>query len=86
LLLHFEEANLVAECKCDEIERRLSAVAGGYDKAACDLLPLELAMVHAALARAKALDTDPALIPTRPMSRVYRIIEALRAKDAFDLG
>ncbi len=84
LLLHFEEAHPPVGCKCGEIASRLSAVVGGYDKTACDRLPIDAEMVRAAVARAKALDIDLSLIPAAPLTRVYQILEVLQARDAID--
>ena len=38
-----------------------------------------------AIARAKSLDTDRSVIPDTPLTSVYRILEALQARDAIDL-
>jgi hypothetical protein len=85
LLLHFEDAKPANGCNCGEIASRLSAVAGGYDKTAVDRLPIQAAMVHDAIARAKALDIDPSPIPESVLTRVYLILEVLLAREAIDL-
>ncbi len=85
LLLHFEEAKPATDCTCREIESWLSRIAGGYDKTACDRLPIDAAMVKTAIARAKALDTDPSLlIPATPLTRVYLILDLLQAREAIE--
>ena len=84
LLLHFEDPKLPPDCKCSEIGRRLSTIAGGYNKTACDRLPINAAMVRDALSRAKAIENG-SVIPDTPLTRVYLIIEVLQEREAIDL-
>ncbi|MGA2031906.1 MAG: RloB family protein [Thermoguttaceae bacterium] len=86
LLLHFENVEPTAQLTCRQIVKRLSEVAGGYDKKGCGRLPLAKTMVHNAVERAKSLDTSGSLIPETLSTRVYKIIAALQAKDAIDLS
>ena len=76
LLLHFEEAHPPVGCKCGEIASRLSAVVGGYDKTACDRLPIDAEMVRAAVAPAGASSTS--ICRSSRLRRFTRVYQTLR--------
>jgi hypothetical protein len=76
LYLHFDE--LIGEFKlCKEIEDKIRAKVGSYNKSNLDL-PLYEGKMNDAIARAKALDTNPRQYWTKSTgTRVYKIVEVL---------
>jgi hypothetical protein len=88
LLLHFEDAaGLQAGISCEEVTRMLKKCRGGYTKGCCERLPLTGPGVEDAIGRARKMDADPSKdLPETPGTRVYRIVEALKQRDAIDLS
>jgi len=87
LLLHFRDHAGVDEVPCSEVARALRRAAGSYQKGKCAQLPIEPPQVHRAVSRAKKMDTNPNdVLPSHPMTRVYRLIEVLQDRDSIELS
>ena len=88
LLLHFQDAaDLPAAVSCEVVTKRLKACCGGYRKESCGRLPLSNSSVEAAIQRATQMDAIASEdILERPGTHVYRIVEALKQRDAIDLS
>jgi hypothetical protein len=85
LLLHFENVEPSDKRTCQEIAQRLSELVAGYGKKSCNQLPLKGTMVASAVERAQRLDAGNSLIPKTASTGVYKIIVALRQRDAIEL-
>jgi hypothetical protein len=85
LLLHFEDVAPADSRTCREIAQRLSELVEDYGKKSCDQMPLKRTMVSSAVERAQRLDTGNSLIPETASTAVYKIIVALRQRDAIEL-
>jgi hypothetical protein len=87
LLLHFDQLLSAVPSTCDAVVSALRRVAGSYRKNRCDLLTITPAQVQKALAMAKRMDSDPnEILPSYPVSRVYRLIEVLQNRDSIELN
>jgi hypothetical protein len=77
LLLHHEEvAPATKFANCGEVEARLRAVLGDYDKTSLKAGRFPLPLVSQAVARAHSLDGTPdALWPAATGTRIYRLLE-----------
>jgi len=86
LLLHFEECPNSAALACSDVVVLLRRAAGGYQKSKCARLAINPSQVHQAVTRAKSIDLDPDdILPKFPATRIYRLIEILRNRDAIRL-
>ncbi|NLX95321.1 MAG: RloB domain-containing protein [Rhodopirellula sp.] len=86
LLLHFEEYTQTTEVPCSDVADALRQAAGSYRKDACDRLAIEPSQVDVAVARAKAMDRGlEDVLPSYPVTRVYRLLELLKERDAIRL-
>lgn len=86
LLLHFDECPSSAALACSDVVAALRRAAGSYQKSKCARLAIEPSQVHLAVARAKKMDSDPdEILPSRPTTRIYRLIEILQYRDAIQL-
>jgi hypothetical protein len=81
LLLHYEDVFVADITNCESVRTKLQTVLGGYNKTqCCTKIALNGELVGKAIERARALD-DGSFSPTVPLSRVYRILEAIIALD-----
>jgi len=86
LLLHFEACAASAVVTCRDVISALRRAAGSYQKCRCEALTIQASQVHLAVTRAKTMDMDPDdILPSRPMTRVYRLIELLQQRDSVQL-
>ena len=86
LLLHFVDLHNKQSWNAKTIESVLRQHAGGYSKVHGCVTPITSEMVEVAIERDRALDEFPAEdIPRTPTSRVSRIIEVLKHKQAIRL-
>lgn len=76
LLLHFADYPAEDMLTCKEVENRLRAAAGGYDKTKVYNLPIDIEKVRGALKR--AADKHPSLeeIPKRLQTAVHLILQS----------
>ena len=87
LLLHFEECRSSVAVSCSDVIGALRRAAGSYQKSKCAQLAIEPSQVHRAVTRAKTMDTDPEdILPSRPITRVYRLMELLQNRDSVKLS
>lgn len=70
--------------RCDSFEARLRQVAGGYNKSNVARLQPAEEQVLQATERARSIDgiSD---VPICPGTRVYKLIDTLKQRDAIDL-
>lgn len=86
LLLHFVDLPKRQPWNATTIESELRRQAGGYSKVRGCVTPITSEMVEVAIERDRALDEFPVEdIPRTPTSRVSRIIEVLKQKQAIRL-
>lgn len=85
LLLHFDDFVPSSQLRCIEVISLLRQVVGGYQKSQVHRLPIDADKVVQAVSRAKAIDTTDEPIPSSPTTRVYLLIEELRAQEAISL-
>lgn len=63
----------------------LKEVLGGYSKQCCTQMQLTEPMIRQAIDRARSADTTDDMIPTAPTTRVYKILDAMIAREAISL-
>jgi hypothetical protein len=81
ILLHHEDLALQEPIKCNDLVARISAIIGsGYGKKCCSSMKFTSEMISQAMERAKKLD-DEELLSTKPLTKVYKIIELLLSRD-----
>lgn len=86
LLLHFTELTESEKWTARLIETELRSLAGGYSKQHGCVTPITAEMVEQAVLRDQILDSMPENdIPQTYTSRVYRIVEVLKKKQAIEL-
>ncbi len=86
LLLHFCNFEPVeSSCRCNVVQNQLRAAVGQYQKDNITALPLTSAGVLDAVDRASKLDSDDTLLPTKPATRVYKLLEILLLRESIDL-
>jgi len=86
LLLHFRDFQASdVPCRCGEVEKQLRLVVGGYRKDNITALPLTVGGVQLAIERALKLDTDDQVLPKKPATRVYKLLEVLLQRESIDL-
>ena len=86
LLLHFglfETSEL--SCRCESVEKQLRSIVGAYQKDNITALPMTVESVHLAIERATKLDSDDQVLPTKPTTRVYRLLEVLLQRESINL-
>jgi hypothetical protein len=81
LVLHHEASTLTSSDKCAEVCARLQELIGGYGTQCCRTMKLTSDMVETAMDRARLMDNSD-MVPTAPLTRVYKILDAMIAKDA----
>ncbi len=87
LLLHFEDYSPVTPTACVDVERALRRAVGSYRKSKGDRLAIEPSQVASAVTRAERMDTSPEeVLPSHPMTRVYRLIRLLQDRDSIEVG
>jgi RloB-like protein len=79
LLLHFAEFPIENKLTRVQIEKRIRAAVGSYDKTKVYKLPLTNERVETAVERSKANQPAPSEIPDRPQTSVHCIVEDLLA-------
>ena len=85
LLLHHTS---VAPGSCQStnaVTELMKQVLGGYGKQCCTTMQLTSQMVTEAIERAHLGDTNDDMVPPAPTTRVYKILEAMVAKEAIVL-
>ena len=85
LLLHFQDCSPDSAVNCEQVESQLRQISGGYNKKHGHRLLLDVDNVRQAVARAKLMDNPADLIPQKPTTRVYLLIEELLQRDAIKL-
>ncbi len=80
ILLHHEPLAVDSIPKCDDVISRIRQIMGGYGKKCCSTMAITPDMVDIARERAKQMDNEE-MLPSKPMTRVYKIVELLIAKD-----
>jgi len=64
---------------------QLRSIVGAYQKNNITALPLTEDGVHRAIERAIELDRDDQVLPTNPVTRVYKLLELLLQRDTISL-
>lgn len=81
LLHHVDLDGAVSHRSSASVQRELATVLGSYDKSKLDATLFPIARIPEAIRRARALEDSPddpkGYWPTRPGTRVYRLMEAL---------
>jgi hypothetical protein len=86
LLLHFVPLDPGQEsCRCEVIEKQLRSFAGAYQKHNVSALSLTEESVYEAIERATKLDCDNQALPTKLMTRVYRLLNVLIERESINL-
>ncbi len=86
LLLHFGPFETSeTSCRCESVEKQLRLIVGQYRKGNITALPLTAETVQIAIDRALMLDSDSQVLPTRPATRVYKLLEVLLQRESIDL-
>ena len=86
LLLHFGPfATGDTPCRRGSVEAQLRSIVGAYQKNNITALPLTEDGVHRAIERAIELDRDDQVLPTNPVTRVYKLLELLLQRDTISL-
>ncbi len=87
LLLHFDDCSTQPPATAAEALASLCRVTPGYQKNRCDRLAIEAEHVRLAVTRAKSMDTSPdEILPSYPVTRVYRLIELLLCRESMELN
>jgi len=87
LFLHFEDWRSLEAVSCGDVITVLRRVAGSYQKNRCAQLAIDASQVQRAMRRAKEMDRDPdEILPSRPVTRMYRLIEILLDRDSIQLN
>jgi hypothetical protein len=77
LLHHHEDASSLNIVRCDDVRPHLLAKLSTYNKTLLKPNHYPLDSIASAILRAKQLDTEPADIPSKNGSRIYRIVEKI---------
>ncbi len=86
LQLHFEDVDGTKRTSVEVTNRLRELLGGGYTKRCCRTIGITKELVEVAMRRARALDTSEDLIPEAPATRVYKILDALLARDSIDFA
>lgn len=81
ILLHHEKLLVATTPNTEGVTSRLREVLRGYGKQCCQTLKLTKDMVEAAMERARLMDNED-LLPQVPVARVYKILDAMIAKES----
>ncbi len=86
ILLHHEDLTPQTPCNARGLNERLKELLNGYKKTCCRSFAITQEMVSSAIDRARSSGSDADFIPPAPNTHVYKIMDALAAREPISLA